>query len=494
MKNISFVLAVGLCFSWPFTGSSQISEKIIFNSQDSSNDYYLAFPPVSGNIRGVLVLVSSYNSPEYIFTDSKLPNTASGNDLLTIVASMGTSLWADSVAVSRLNQILTHVISHYSADTSKFAIGALGYAGNIALRYSEMCYEKPGQFPVLPKAVFAITCPVDLTGLAQWCEKEIKKNYFAGDVGDAKIISGALTKQLGTYTEHPEKYIAASPFTRNAAAGGNLPFLNHVAVRLYYETDITWQLKTRRNSYYDTYIPDGSELINQLLLSGNANAEFISAKQPGFRPSGQRSSFTWSLVDEVDCIDWIKQSLKIFNPQTYSPVYQLAVPEGWSTERFSLPPDFAKKLTVTGVEDLRFFPGWGDPDSEDHWSYAFLWWLDGKNDIDVSFLQDNLKTLYTGLLNRNIKPRKIPMDKIYPVVVNFKKVNTAAGDIKTFEGTANMLNYIKQEPMILNIIVHEKNCGDKTHSYLLFEVSPKPFTHPNWIKLNKLNADFSCTK
>jgi hypothetical protein len=186
-----------------------------------------------------LVLISSYNSPEYIFTDSKLPNTASGNDLLTIVASMGTGLWADSVSVLRMNRILTHVVSHYSADTGKFVIGALGYAGTIALRYTEMCYEKPGQFPVLPKAVFAITCPVDLTGLAQWCEREIKKNYFAGDVGDAKIISGALIKQLGTYAEHPEKYIAASPFSSNSGTGsGNEQYLNHLAVRLYYETNI----------------------------------------------------------------------------------------------------------------------------------------------------------------------------------------------------------------------------------------------------------------
>jgi hypothetical protein len=488
------VLLTILYFFHPSAVFSQISEKVVFNSKDSSKDYYLAFPPASGNIRGVMVLVSSYNSPEYIFTDSKLPNTASGNDLLTIVASLGTGLWADSVSVSRMNRMLTDVVSHYSADTSKFVIGALGYAGTIALRYTEMCYEKPGQFPVLPKAVFAITCPVDLTGLAQWCEREIKKNYFAGDVGDAKIISEALTKQLGTYTEHPEKYMAVSPFTRNAGTKGNERFLNQVAVRLYYETDITWQLKTRRNSYYDTYIPDGSELINQLLLSGNAGAEFVSAKQPGFRPSGQRSQFSWSLVDEVECIEWLKQVLKIFNPQTYSAVYQLTIPEGWGVERFSLPPDFAKEMQVTGVEELRFFPGWGDPKSEDHWSYAFLWWLDGNRNVDAAFLQDNLKILYSGLINRNIKPRKIPAEKLFPVTVEMKNVKTAAGDVKTFESTVHMLNYIIQEPMVLNIIVHQKFCPDKTHSYLLFEVSPKPFDHPNWIKLNKLNADFSCTK
>ncbi len=77
---------------------------------------------------------------------------------------MGTGLWADSVSVERINHILTHVARQFPVDTAKFALGGLGYAGNIALRYTELCYEKPGQFPVLPKAVFAINCPVDLLG------------------------------------------------------------------------------------------------------------------------------------------------------------------------------------------------------------------------------------------------------------------------------------------------------------------------------------------
>ena len=75
-------------------------------------------------------------------------------------------------------------------------LGALGYAGNIALRYTEMCYENPKQFPVLPKAVFAMNCPVDLTGLVHWCENEIKKNYFPGNVADGKYILDALAEKI----------------------------------------------------------------------------------------------------------------------------------------------------------------------------------------------------------------------------------------------------------------------------------------------------------
>ncbi len=189
---------------FPRFGNSQNTEKIIFNSNDSANDYYLAIPPLSGNIKGVQVLMASFMSPEFILSESKLQNVAYGNDLLTIVASMGQELSADSVSVNRINTILKNVIHHYSVDTSGFAIGALGYTGNIVLRYTEMCYENPGQFPLLPKAVFVINCPVDLPGLVHWCEAEIKKNYFAGNVGDAKYILDALLCRFDC-----EKYCSA---------------------------------------------------------------------------------------------------------------------------------------------------------------------------------------------------------------------------------------------------------------------------------------------
>jgi len=492
LKN--FLVPLIILFFIPRTALSQFSEKIVFNSKDSANDYYLAVRPLSGNIQGVQVLLTSFNPPEFVLAESKLQNIAYGNDLLTVIASLGTSLCADSSSVDRLNQILKHVISHYSADTSKFALGGFMYAGNTALRYTELCYENPPRYPVLPKAVFAINCPVDLVGLARWCEAEIKKDYYSGDVGDAKFILDVLTKKYGSYNENAEKYNQLSPFSKDAQGSGNEQFLKQVAVRLYFDTDISWQLQNRRNSYYDTYMPDASEMVKRMLLAGNNEAEFVSSRQPGIRSTGLRSPYSWSVVDEVDCIQWIKKKLKIFNPLTYSPNYLFPVPKGWQTEQFALPPDFAKQLSFKGVEDLRFFPGWGDPNSEEHWSYAFLWALDGKPDIDARLLQDNLKILYTGLIRRNIVPRKIPKEKLFPVEVNIQVVKTTAGDIKTFAGTVHMLDYITQTPMILNLRIHWKDCPDKEHSILIFEVSPKSADHPNWQKLDQLNADFKCVK
>src|SRR3954469_12003229 len=66
------------------------------------------------------------------------------------------------------------------------------------------------------------------------------------------------------------------------------------------------------------------------LLSGVARAE-----GPGVKPS-----FTWPL------------------------------PEGWKAETIPFPLDFAPDLRHTGVEELRFSPGFGDPAAPDNWNLA----------------------------------------------------------------------------------------------------------------------------
>ena len=35
------------------------------------------------------------------------------------------------------------------------------------------------------------------------------------------------------------------------------------------------------------------------------------------------------------------------------------------------------RIKYSGVEDIRFAPGWGNAKSNEYWTYAFLWYLDG---------------------------------------------------------------------------------------------------------------------
>jgi len=368
------------------------------------------------------------------------------------------------------------------------------FAGTIVLRYTELTYQFPNKFPVTPKAVFGIDCPVDLFGLWNRCERAIKKNYTPEAVFDAKYLLELMSKDNGQISVSPQRYSQLTPFKKDEAEPGNEQYLKDVAFRLYFDTDIEWQLSNRRNSYYDTNIPDGSELISRLMLSGNKNAEFIAAKRPGVRNSGIRRPVSLSIVDEPECIQWIKKSLNIFDPNTWTAPYKLSVPENWGTEHFAFPIEFAPNIPYKGVEDLRFAPGWGDTTSAEHWTYSYLWWLEGKPAIDAANLQNYLKSYYDGLVGRNIISRKIPSHKIVLTKVSIKKLKTENGDVETYSGTISMLNYLKQQPIVLNCMIHVKDCSPQNHTGVYVEISPQALNHSVWKQLNDIGGSFECVR
>jgi len=400
----------------PLFSLGQNSEKIVFDTHDSTAGYYLAVPP-AGAVRGTLILLCSFRPPENILPETMLHNAAFANGMLTIVVSLNDKLFADTAVVTRINTILRHASSRFSIDTSRVALAGYSFAGNIALRYAEMADEHPAQFPLHLRAVFTVDSPVDCFGLWEWSERAIKKNYYPGSVGDGKYLIDAMTTAYGALKDHPEAYKQLTPFHRASEEPGNEQYLKHTAVRLYYDTDIEWQLKNRRNSYYDTYMPDGSEMISRLLLAGNDKAEFVTARQ-GRRSNGTRSPNALSIVDEIECVQWLKTTLDIFDPTTWVTPYKLDIPSGWSTERFPFPFDFAPQIPYKGMEELRFAPGWEDSVSEEHWAYAFLWWLEGKPQQTSEKLETHLQDYYNGLIGRNIIPRKIPREKLVPVKAN----------------------------------------------------------------------------
>jgi len=486
---------ITLIVFFPTALKSQNIEKVFFNTQDSTNGYYLSIKPASGNIKAVQVLLRSFNGPESIIPETKLHNIAYANDILTIMASMNDKFYADTAAVNRIDSILKDVVGRFSADTSKFVMAGFDLAGNIVLRYTEMCYEFPAKFPLRPKAVFTIQSAVDLGWLWHWCDNEIKKNYDPGNVGDAKYLIDVLNREKGNPDVSFTTYVPLSPFFRALPATGNERYLKNVPVRLYYDTDIGWELKTKRNSYYDTPIPDGSDLVNKLQLLGNNSAEFISSKLPGVRSNGTRNPVSWSIVDEVECIQWIKKKLDLFDPNSYIPTYNFSSTSGWGTERFTMPPDFAPQIPYKGIEDVRFAPGWGDSTSQEYWSYAYLWWLDGNQQMDTINLAANLKHYYSGLVGRNILSRKIPVEKIVPTEVTIDSIDSAlAGDFQTFKGEIHMLDYMTQNPVVLNAIIHVKKCSTDKHTPVIIEISPKAYDQPVWADLNKFNESFQCEK
>jgi hypothetical protein len=186
---------------------------------------------------------------------------------------------------------------------------------------------------------------------------------------------------------------------------------------------------------------------------------------------------------------------KEFDAEKYDPAYGLAIPQGWGVERFSIPIEFAPSIPYKGVEDLRFNPGWSDAKSNGYWTYAFLWHLEGRPESNPQIIEKNLAAYYTGLIGRNIEKRQIPKEKLVHIKVKIKQANTDKGDLQTYSGTIDMLDYMAQMPITLNCIVHIKLCpAEQNTTFIFYEISPRPAGDNIWKELQNLWTTFECSK
>jgi hypothetical protein len=172
--------------------------------------------------------------------------------------------------------------------------------------------------------------------------------------------------------------------------------------------------------------------------------------------------------------------------------YTLPYPQGWGTELFLIPIQFAPQIKYKGVEDIRFAPGWAKAGSNEYWTYCFLWALENNPDIDAATIASNLKAYYTGLINSNIPKSKMTASTVFETVTAIEKIPTVMGDTATFKGTIRMLDYMQQQPITLNCMVHLKSCLGQNNVYLFHQISPKPFTDTVWKSLDKIGAAFEC--
>ena len=307
-KYITLLLALTVAA----IATAQNYEKIVLDKNDAERGYYFAIPP-KDEIKGVLVLFPGYaETPEMVLPETKLHNTAFTNNIITLVIPIGAKIYGDEPTLSAINRALTDSIKRFKLEKDKMVVGGFSPGGTIALRYAEKCLEKPNDFPIQPKAAFAVDSPVDIVNLWEYFNRERTKNFSAAGVNEANFVQPIMETELGgTPASNLKNYVAHSPFYAASSEQGNEQFLKSIPVRVYHDMDVVWQLQNRRRSLYDNNALCSSELINRLLLMGNNQAAFIQSDRKGYRSNGMRHTHAWSIVDEVECIQWVKAILEI---------------------------------------------------------------------------------------------------------------------------------------------------------------------------------------
>lgn len=288
----------------------QSIKKIVVNEKDSVSGYYLALEP-EDSINGVLVLLTGFGQEsETIFPESKLFNVAYVNNILTIAFSEGNKLYADSEVQSKLTTVLKDVIKKYKVKPDKFVLAGYSVGGMIAMRYVELCNQFPDKFPIKPKGVFTVDSPIDIFTIWDDLERNAANKYSDMAVEEAERAMKAIKADHGVPKENISLYSQLTAFSMDKKYGENEKWLINIAVRTYHDVDISWRLTNRHQAVSESNYLVTSELINRLLLMGNKKAEFIESDRKGYRSNGQRHPHSWSIVDEVECIQWIKELWK----------------------------------------------------------------------------------------------------------------------------------------------------------------------------------------
>jgi pimeloyl-ACP methyl ester carboxylesterase len=289
----------------------QSVKKIILDEKDSLSVYYLAVEPRSDSIAGVLVLFPGFGErAENIFPESKLHNVAYANRILTIAIAEGNKLYADSIVQSKINKVLDDVIKKYKVDPEKFVLGGYSAGGIVAMRYVELCNEFPDKYPIKPKGIFSVDSPVDIFLVWDDLEEFYRNNYSTMASNEAEYVMKYVKNDYGIPRENIGIYSKLTPFSMDKKYGENEKYLKNTAVRVYHDVDIAWRLINSTESVKEENYLSTSEMIKRLLLMGNKKAEFMQSFQTGYRSNGKRHPHSWSIVNEVECIQWIKGLLK----------------------------------------------------------------------------------------------------------------------------------------------------------------------------------------
>ena len=175
--------------------------------------------------------------------------------------------------------------------------------------------------------------------------------------------------------------------------------------------------------------------------------------------------------------------------------YVFSAPGDWRTEVVTFPLSFAPELDYEGHGDVRFAPGMFDPETDEFWTYSFVWWLPLDTEITPDRLSADMNTYFSGLAALIMTSREEDVPD-YTASAHFTlsdDLRLPTKDGMSFDGRVETLDaFATQSPVALNAHVDAVPCSDQGRLALIFGFSPQPYAHENWRTLDTIKAGFQC--
>ena len=166
----------------------------------------------------------------------------------------------------------------------------------------------------------------------------------------------------------------------------------------------------------------------------------------------------------------------------------LIAKENWRSETINFPLDFAPSLSYSGVEYIKFAPGWGEKNAPDYFSYAFLWVIDQDPKLSSKKLETEMEAYFDGLIHHITSNQDGHDTNISKTKAFFEKINDAAyaGKILTYDP------FTTKKEVRLNVLVYPTACHPENKHLVLFNLSPQNPNHAIWKKMKNIKIDLDC--
>jgi hypothetical protein len=213
-------------------------------------------------------------------------------------------LFADA-DVRRLADRIRVVLADNGLGDAPVFLAGLSLGGTRALRLAEFVAAHPGAVPLRLAATAVVDAPLDMARLWRAERRAADLGFHPAAADEGRWVTYLLETNLGGDPgTAPESYAAYSPYSHDAAGGGNAVHLQDLPVRAYHEPDVDWWIENRRKSYYGMNSLDLAALVNELRVLGNDRAELVTShgKRDGYAEG--TSPHTWSIVDDAELVDW----------------------------------------------------------------------------------------------------------------------------------------------------------------------------------------------
>ena len=285
-------------------------ETVYLNANDSTTNMYIAVVPEKEKVNSFMVLLDGFgNSPQDVLFQTGIPKYASQQGILTIIPLLKTGpsyFGSDTASQQSLKEIINLVVNRYQLKGKDLYIGGFSIGGTCAVKYSELSVQN--NYPVKPKAVFAIDPPLDWERYYNGAKRVVRLSNPAKVNGEVFYMIDRIQKEMkGTPKTALENFYTQSPYSFSDTTQNAVKNLIKTPVMIISEPDIQWWLKERGYDYSYNNITDHAAMINELQRLGNNNAVLVTTTGKGYRkPNNMRHPHSWSIADPEQIIKWLR--------------------------------------------------------------------------------------------------------------------------------------------------------------------------------------------